>query len=138
MDVYLSGTCKWAKLVEPDTKFEPKWCLNLYPDDHSWEKIKKYGVPQKVREDSDGKFITLVRRVSGWVDGEPGDLPPPKVLDSDNNEYTEVPQIGNGSSVTCKIEVYKGKKGNGSRLMAVRLDNLVEYNPGDQDIESPF
>ena len=138
MDIYLSGTCKWAKLYELDTKFEPKWSINLYPDEHSWEKIRKYGVPQKMREDNDGKYITLSRRLRGWVDGKETDLSPPKVLDANNNEFTEQVQIGNGSGVTCKIELYKGKKGNGSRLLAVRVDNLVEYNPGDTDVESPF
>jgi hypothetical protein len=43
--------------------------------------------------------------------------------------------VGNGSEVTVKIKPYKNDFGQFAELMAVKVDNLIEYVEGDTDNE---
>lgn len=138
---YLQGKCKWAKLVTPDTKFDPlgKWSIQLYLDAKSLDEVMALktttpngvrGILNKVQKDDDGTYIVLSRPAQRAYKGVMRALSPPEVLDKDG-KITNV-RIGNGSDVTVKVEVYThgvpgGGKGRAARLMAVRIDNLVPY-----------
>jgi hypothetical protein len=120
---YISGICKWAKLFKPDTKFEPQYSLILYPDADGWVVWKETGLGGKIKEDEDGKFVTLRRKIAG-PEWQPV-LPPPEVVDAEGKPLDKL--VGNGSAVTVKIEVYDTRKGPGHRIEKVRVDKLVEY-----------
>jgi hypothetical protein len=125
--LYLSGTAKWAKLIEPDKKFN-NWTLDLYLDDKSVDNFKKAELELQLRSSDEGPFIKLRRPVAKLIKNELVQYDPPQVTDQGGNKVTAL--VGNGSKVTCKVEVFGTVKGNGHRLDAVRVDELVEYDPG--------
>ena len=57
---------------------------------------------------------------------------PPKVVDADGNLWNEEVLIGNGSDITVKINVWRGTKATKIRWDAVRVDNLVPYEPEEE------
>ena len=57
----------------------------------------------------------------------------PKLINVDG-EPIDV-SVGNGSEVTVKIKPYKNDFGQFAELMAVKVDNLIEYVEGDTDNE---
>jgi hypothetical protein len=141
--IYLHGTCKWAKLETPDEKYG-HWTLDLYPDQESLAKVKKSGLELKERTDNEGKgpFIKLRRKKQKLIKDALVKFDPPSILNSDNKPMPQDTKIGNGSTVFCKVEVYDTIKGKGHTLAAVRIENLIEYNPNqtivDKDIDLPF
>ena len=59
--------------------------------------------------------------------------PAPKLVDVDGNPIDVA--IGNGSEVTVKIKPYKNNYGRFAELMAVKVENLIEYTEQDSDNE---
>ena len=57
----------------------------------------------------------------------------PKLVDTDGNDLDV--SVGNGSEVVVKIKPYKNDYGQFAELMAVKVENLVEYVEGDTDNE---
>ena len=85
------------------------------------------------------EFISLKRPHTKMIKDAIVTLGPPTVLDKDNNEYKEQTNVGNGSTVTCKVVVYDTVKGKGHTLEAVRVDDLVVFDKNEVDvIDSPF
>lgn len=144
LNLYLSGTCKWAKLGVPDQKYN-NFQLDLYPSEKSMKDFINSGLQLQVHESEEGKFIKLRRSVSKVIKGKLVEFGPPTLLDKDNNEL-DVKKflVGNGSAVTVKIAVYDTVKGKGHRLEKVRIDELIPYGDGDAEVlgleqdESPF
>lgn len=137
---YFSGTCKWAKLAKPDTKYN-NFGLDLYLDDKSWEAFKKSELQLKVKKDDDGSYVSFKRPVSKLIKGELVEFGPPEMLKVDGSPFDMSVLVGNGSTVTCKVVVYDSMKGKGHRLEAVRIDELVEFNKdyiGNEVEGSPF
>lgn len=113
---YLSGKCKWARLITPDTKYN-KYTIDVQLDDEQLKLYRSFKLKGPVKE---GNYVTLPRKAA---DGRP------EVVNPEGAPVTDL--IGNDSEVTCKIEVYnydnKHGKGSGTRLMAVMVNNLVKY-----------
>lgn len=128
--IYLTGTCKWAKIAKPDEKYN-FYGLDLYLDQESIEKFDKSGLQLTKKAGEEGIYISLKRKPQALIKGELVNFGPPQVLDADNAVFGGV--IGNGSTVTCKVNVYDTAKGKGHRLEAVRVDTLVEYNKDAMD-----
>lgn len=130
-----TGKTKWAKVQKPDDKFGEQWQLPLYMDEKSWKDYEKSGIRLEVKKDKETgePFVTFRRKVKemNWKKGAMQENSPPKVLIA--NEYGEyVPfdgLIGNGSAVSVKVDVFDTRNGKGHRLVAVGVDDLVEYNP---------
>jgi len=132
---YFNGTVKWAKVRKPDEKYND-YKINLYPTEASLAEIKTSGVQVQPKEDEDGVYYTFRRKHEALEKGKVKVYGPPQVLDADNTVFEGL--IGNGSKVTAKVEVYDTQKGKGHRLMIVRVDDLVEYNPdGVTDVGMP-
>jgi hypothetical protein len=132
--IYITGTCKWAKLTGNDDKFK-RWSISVFPDEPSWAVYHNCGLELKEREDEDGKFLQLGRPYSKIIKGEMVDFEEPEVHGSSPEE------LGNGSNVTCKVVVYDTVKGKGHRLEAVRVNSLVKYTKPEVDTsneDSPF
>lgn len=136
---YLSGTCKWAKVVEPDKKYN-KYSIDLFMDADNWDKFKKSGAQLKIRDtDSGEQFVTFSRPVATLGrDGKLREHGAPLVLNSAGEPIKDL--VGNGSKVTVKLDVYDTPKGKGTRLEAVRVEDLVEFvkREVDEDIDVPF
>ena len=136
--ITLEGKALWPKLKagQEDTKFRPKFTLGLIPTQASINLMKEHKLGLKFQESKDGGEPSV--NVSRYIDKNPdfkdsiGNLcgNPPKVVDKDKKPYNGI--IGNGSDVTVKIDVYDTKYANkGHRLVAVMVNNLVEYVPQD-------
>lgn len=124
---FFSGTCKWAKLQQPDTKFGEKYTIDVYLDPASMELFEKSGSRIKVRQDEDGTFVKFVRpRWGKNKEGKELDFGSPDVLSSDGKTPFDK-LVGNGSKVTCKVEIYTSRYGDGTRLAAVRVDEHVPF-----------
>lgn len=127
---YFSGIAKWAKVYEPDTKFGVKYLIDLYLDPASIDAFGKSGSRLELRESDEGSFIKLSR--SKYIKNKEGvdvDQGPPAVVDNAGVPMTDL--IGNGSKVTCQVEVFDTKKyGKGTKLIAVRVDELVPFTSG--------
>lgn len=133
---YFTGTCKWAKLAEPDEyKGQKKYKINLYLDKAGLRKLNESEARLTVRQDDDGKYVTFSRAVSKLIKDELVEQGPPWVLqevEGEEKDFEDPTKIGNGSTVTCKVAVYDTKMGKGHTLEAVKVETLVEYNPEDR------
>src|SRR3990167_7095580 len=137
--VYFQGKAKWARLINPDLKFNC-WSMVLYPTPESYAQILELketknnvaGILNVIKKDEDGYNITLKRPVNKPMRGKVVAFSPPEVLEADGKTPLRNALIGNGSDVTCKCEYYKyntpiGGKGTAIRLLSVRVDTLIPY-----------
>lgn len=138
---YFTGTAKWAKIAEPDKEFQ-KYSIDVYLDDANLAKFQESGAQLKLRgHESDGTYVTFSRPMARiGRDGEVKQFGPPELLNADGEPYPKGTLIGNGSKVTVKVDVFDTPKGKGTRLEAIRVDDLVEYSKKEVDdsIEEPF
>jgi len=135
--LYLTGIIEWAHhLFVPDEyNGIKKWKVTFYPDEDSLAKLKAAGSKKQLKLGNLGKYTTLTREVEReFRRGEgPKALTPPEVLQADGTAWPEGKAIGNGSKATVKLEIYNaGSFGKGTRLQAVRIDELVEYERPDE------
>jgi len=142
--VYLSGKAKWINTTVPD-KFG-NWGLVLYLDakaKETWLDLKKRGILNEISQDDDGEFVRLRRpQERKFKDGRVMGMSPVTVVDK-----AGVPllgnAVGNGSDVTCKLEAYaykppfKKEMGYAIRLAAIRVDNLIPFEPKDPNAFDP-
>lgn len=140
-DVYLQGKAKWAKLITPDTKFGSAWSVVLYLTPESYQTVmglkemhgKTKGIMNVIKKDEDGYYITLKRQTSKLIKGQVVGFAPPEVLEANGKETLRNAMVGNGSDITCKVQVYNypdklsGGMGTAIRLESVRVDNLIPY-----------
>ena len=93
--------------------------------------FQKEGMKNIEKRDDDGSYFTFSRPTAIIAAGKTIGLEPPTVLDKDGNPFHQ--QIGKGSDITIKLEVYKhkvpGREGGAkaARLASVRVDNLVPF-----------
>lgn len=150
--IKLSGKSRWAWVQEFKPSKFGKWTIDLNLDDKSLSTVldlKKQGVKNVLKKDDDGYWITLSRPVSVKIKGVPTVFTPVRVLEADGKTEYRGAGIGNGSDVTCKIEIRKytvpvtKEKGVALRLETVRIDNLVPYTDestvkADKDMDKPY
>lgn len=156
----IRGKCTYAMVYKPDEyKNTEFWKINLFPEnDDEWAKYKKSKMQLKVRHDDgvkstvEGDYISFRRNTEKMFgQGKKKKLKtfaPPMIVDKDDEPIVwyeedddgdferqgEVVLIGNGSLVECKVEVYDaGDYGKGHRLEAVKIIDLIEYNPPEDD-----
>jgi len=125
--VYISGKCYWASVIEPNTRYEPAWQIDISVDDENRSVIEAASIPIMNREDDRGEFIRAKRKVSR-PDGSMRNAP--SVIDSQNSPWNGK-LIGNGSKVNVKAFPfdwdYGGKTGRSVDLAAVQVVELIEY-----------
>lgn len=151
--INIKGTIKWAKVYDPDVAFGTEnWKVNLYPSDgKEWEKFQKTGLALKVREDDDGKYITLRRPTKKLIRDDLVIFMPPEITgkvqvtykDTEGNKVRQYNkgdktnvitegdrvELGNGTEVIANFCYYDTSKGPGHRLEGLRVLELVEYVP---------
>ena len=119
-----------------DEKFE-NYQVPLYLDDENLKMYKESGLQLQIKEDSDGKYVVFKRKHTeyNFARKEQVTNGPVEVRIRKGKEYVPAPDIliGNGSVITCKVEAYdtprRGVGTKGHRLLAVAVEELVEYTP---------
>lgn len=114
--------------------------MRLYPDPKSFKEFSRVGLQQKRKKDDEGEFVTFRRNLlKPWKlkVGESPEFTPPKVTDEFGGDWPwSDKQIGNGSEVTVKLEVYQTDNGPGARIEGVRVDRWIEYVNNNNTQES--
>jgi len=146
-NVYLQGKAKWVRVSVPD--MYGKYAMVLYPNEESLNKIKKLkeiktvngkqyeGIKNRLRRDEDGDSMSFSCPSEKMVKGVRRLYAAPMILDENNLPIST--GVGNGSEVTIKLETYSynppGNKmgGTAARLVSVRVDKLVPYDPKISD-----
>lgn len=129
---YFNGKAKWVRAKTPDPKFG-KWNMTLYPYEEDLKKFKSLqddGVLTRLKKDDDGYYFQLSRPVNKMMRGSVVSFTPPVVVDKEGTVITD--EIGNGSDVTVKVQVYSYPKPTGGfgkaiRWEAVKVNNLVPF-----------
>lgn len=142
-NVYLQGKAKWVRVATPD--MYGKYAMVLYPNEESLDKIKKLkeirtvngkqyeGLKNKLKRDEDGDYMSFSCPSEKIIRGARRLYAAPMILD-ENNLPIHI-GVGNGSEVTIKLEVYTYNPpaskmgGSAARLISVRVDKLVPYDP---------
>jgi len=129
--IYVTGKCHYASLVEPNTKFEPVWSIQIEVDDNNRSVIEGAGLTISNKGDDRGDFVTIKRKV---VRADGTQKQGPVVKDSQNNNW-DGKLIANGSTVNVKAVpfewTYAGKSGISADLAAVQVIDFIEYTGGD-------
>jgi hypothetical protein len=146
--VVLRGKLYWARVYEgnhDEYSGSEFYKITLIPDDESWVKFSKTGSnlqPRAVSSDDDRKALTFRRDIHGKeiIDSKTGKKTilgggPPRVTMVDGTVLTSDTLIGNESEGEVLVEFYSSKKTKrvGHRLEAVRVHELVKYDPFDED-----
>lgn len=153
--INVKGTLAWAQVYEPDEYAgDKRWKVSFYPfDGNEWEKLRKAGVQLESREDKEGKSFVVLRRACKRLFGDDVTFfSPPHITGAVNVAYVnkgtddlvrshkkgdgvEIEQVGervllgNGTVAIANIAVYDTAKGKGHRLEALKILDLVEFNP---------
>ena len=129
MSVY-EGMAMWASITTPNTRFEPKYTIDLVVDDETASQLKSEGY--NVKDMEEGPTITIKRNVSG-----PNEMirKAPALMDKNKNVLDCL--VGNGSKVRVQAKPWKmnknGQAFQGLELQAVQVIDLVQYSGGDGD-----
>jgi hypothetical protein len=122
----VEGIANWASITQPNTKFEPKYCIDVVLEDGKAEELKELGFTIKYKED--GPTITLTRKVNG-----------PKGMIREAPTLVDAQKVpldclvGNGSKVKVQGRAWEmnrnGQDFKGLELQAVQVLDLVDYKP---------
>jgi hypothetical protein len=126
----ISGTAYWASITSPNTKFDPKWTIDVSNlDKAAMKQLDADGLTDKIKNKGDdrGDFISISRNVTK-SSGEPNSAP--EVKDAQNKTVLNT-LVGNGSKVNVLYRPYDWDNSFGSGksadLSAVQIVELVEY-----------
>lgn len=133
---YFTGELAWAhRLFIPDEKYG-KYSVNVKLSPEERKRLKDCGSKKRPNE---AGYINFSRDVEKNFGKGTVTLDPPVVLQSDGSPWGDE-RIGNGSTGTVKVEIYnttyQGKPIKGTRLISVRVDDLVEYIAPSETTES--
>ena len=132
---YVKGKAMWANITSPNTRFEPhKYGLTVLTDQETATKLEGLGLTQVRSRTGELKYEEPAFTFSSRATNNDGTArTAPKLFDNDGNSLDV--SVGNGSEVTVKIKPYKNNYGRFAELIAVKVDNLVEYSEADSDNE---
>lgn len=130
---YIQGKTAWFRPKVPN-KWN-KWSAQVHPNQEGLELIRELqaqGLKNQLKKDDDGYFLNISRPVTKeTATGKILSFEPVKVFDKDGNPFDG--NVGNGSDVTFKVEVYEhgtpgGGKAKAMRWVSSRIDNLIPFN----------
>jgi len=131
---YFPGWVMWAKVFSPDPEFN-NFTIDFFPEDlDALRKIlkdegSKLTEKEANTEGSPGPIFIKFRREESRVLGERLiKFGPPLVVQADG-VTPETRYLGNGTKVLAKVEFFDTRNGRGHRLLALRVDELIEYSP---------
>jgi len=124
------GTAYWASVTTPNTRFEPKYTIDLVVDEDIAEQLRTDGIT--IKDKDEGPTVTIKRNVNG-----PNGMvrKTPRLMDRNKNELDCL--VGNGSKVRVQAKEWEinrnGQAFKGLELQAVQVLDLIEYRSGDGD-----
>ena len=127
----IEGTAMWASIKSPNTKYEPKYTIDLVVDNKTAQDLDKQGFSVKF-DKPEGPTINIKRKVNG-----PSGMirKAPKLIDKNKQEMDCA--VGNGSKVRVQANPWEvemnGNNYKGLELQAVQVVELVQYSAGDGD-----
>ena len=129
---YIKGKAKWAKLFERNrdqgeyhTETDGVTSIELVLEKEELDKLKKSGSRLRPKITDDGLSVRFRRPWKHQSIEEFGG--PPQVVDADGNDWDDGVSIGNDSEVEVAYDVYDTKMGKGTRLVGVKVLDLVSY-----------
>lgn len=129
----VKGKVTYASVQKPNTRYTPRWEINVYPSDEDVKKLEDAGVNVREDKETGESFIKASQNVAR-KDGTEND--PPRVVDAAKNPFDKL--IGNGSICNVKFALWEydsfGSKGVKPILEAVQVIKHVPYD-GDEDFE---
>ena len=134
--MYATGKAMWANVSVPNTRFEPhKYMVTILTDEDTASDLEAAGLKQSTDRAGNAKYDepafmfskTAIRKKDGVANKAP------KLIDADGNPLDCL--IGNGSNVTVKVRPYDSPYGTFAELVAVKVNELVEYESVDSDNE---
>ena len=135
---YVKGKAMWANITSPNTRFQPhKYGLTVLTDTDTAATLEGIGLNQVKDRAGQPKYDEPAFTFSKRATKNNGEAnPAPKLINIDG-EAIDV-SVGNGSEVIVKIKPYKNDFGQFAELMAVKVENLVEYVEGNTDDNEEF
>jgi hypothetical protein len=134
---FISGEAHWASLINPNTKFEPSWQIDVTVDEDTKEELEALGLDVKHKEEY-GDYIKLKRKC---VTRKGDERDAPTIVDSKRNPWNGA-LIGNGSKVNVKFHAfdynYNGKTGVSAELDSVQVVELVSYGEDFGDVDDGY
>ena len=147
------GFSGYAMMYRPDEFMDKEfWKISFYPETEAvLDKMKAKGVRLKVYEDDgeksgvSGKYVVIKRPTEKEFKTGLVEFNPPSIYDKDGKGLVtydkesgdrkgEPVLIGNGSLVEVTVSIYDAKPyGKGTRLESVKILDLIEYNPEEED-----
>tara|TARA_R110000744_G_scaffold121952_1_gene226829 strand:- start:1672 stop:2103 length:432 start_codon:yes stop_codon:yes gene_type:complete len=126
----IEGIANWASITQPNTRFEPKYCIDVVLTDDKAQELKDEGYT--IKDKSDGPTITINRKVNG-PNGRIREAP--ELVDAQKNTLNCL--VGNGSKVKVLVRAWEmnrnGQDFKGLELLAVQVVKLVPYEPQASD-----
>ena len=117
---------KWASVLQPNTKYTPRWEICIYPTVEDINALEEAGLELKVDKETEEKFYRVTKNVTKR-NGEQN--LPPRVVDIHKNPFTEL--IGNGSICNVILSVVEvsvfGENKMKGYLDAVQVVKHVPY-----------
>lgn len=138
--IFVPGQIMWAKgLIEADKEYNT-YNAQLKVSLEWREKLEAAGCQAKFKKVDDVYSFKIKSdttrpikdRLTGVVKEVEASPPDVFIEDPETKKHIELDPrtVGNNSEVLCKLELYDTQKGGkGTRLRAVRVDNLIEYKP---------
>ena len=132
----IEGTAYWASVLAPNTKYKPKYEVNLVVDREVAENFSQRGF--KIKEMEDIGPALMIRRNVNWEDkqGNTHTRPAPKLFDK-----AKLPldcQVGNGSRVKVQYREWEKGEWSGLDFQAMQVLDLVEYSGSSSPDGSEF
>lgn len=132
MAEYANGSSMWASVSTPN-KFG-QYVIYLLTDDEEASRLEGMGLSRVRDKSGQEKYDQPAFKFAKKVSNKNGDVnPSPKLIDVDGNALDT--SVGNGSEVTVKFKTYSNDFGTFSELLAVKVNNLVDYAEEDSDNE---
>jgi hypothetical protein len=122
---YFTGIVRQAFLARPD-KFN-NYIIGLELDEPSKTELAATGSSLESRTWDGFTFHTFRRPTQEMIKQEVVKFEPPKVVDAQGQPLTKL--VGKGSTAIAKVIMYPTMKGQGHRLEAVQVLDLVEFVP---------
>jgi hypothetical protein len=126
---YFTGIVRQVFLARPD-KFG-NYIIGLELDDSSTAELAASGSSLKPRTWEGFSFVTFRRPVQKPIKQELVKFGPPPIVDAQSQPLTKL--IGKGTKATAKVIMYPTIKGQGHRLEAVQVLELVEFVPQQKE-----
>ena len=131
---YIEGRAMWANVSTPNTKFgDPKYQITVLTDQETADRLESVGLVQVKDRAGQPKYEEPAFSFSRKVEVAGRVNAAPLLVDVDGNKLDVA--VGNGSEVKVKIKPYTGKYGTFAELVAVKVNNLIEYTEADTDNE---